>query len=249
MKRILLAIPVIVIIVIVILLQCRGNYSYETAETIAVNDSIQTDMSHRLDETIDSFNLLKPLVEKTISKIKYYEGLRNDYEKQVSAFVTPDRNNYKQDNTEADKLRKKLADANAEIQRLNKELSGLTTKKEYRSYTRPKIDTAETPIVAPDENSIVLDLDGGGIITPDNLTIYLIPYSRKVKKHMAYEASCALGLSENKAATYYKGLYFFNDVEKGKYLIKICTYYGNYKVIKKENGKYNIKMQISPPIQ
>lgn len=248
--RILLAIPVVIIIVIVIVLQCKNNYRLETAGTIAAQDSMQTNMSHRLDETIDSFNSLKPLVEQTISKIKYYEGLRNDYQKQVSAYAVYKDNNYKPDNAEVNRLKKRLADANAEIERLNKELSGLATKKEFKPYIRPKIDAVlEAPIITPDDNSIVLDLDGGGVVTPDNLTIYLIPYSRRVKKHMAYEASCALGLSENKAASYYNGLYFFNDVEPGRYLIKICTYYGNYKLIKKEEGKISVSMQIAPPIQ
>jgi hypothetical protein len=135
---------------------------------------------------------------------------------------------------------------------LNKELAGLESKKEYTTYVRPKIkkdSLIEAPVITPDESSVVIELDGGGVVTPDNLLIYLIPYTKKVKKYMVYEASCSLGLSENRVAQYYNGVYFFNAVDNGKYLIKICTPYGNYKRITKESEKQTIKMKIAPPLQ
>jgi len=56
-------------------------------------------------------------------------------------------------------------------------------------------------------------------------------------------------LLDAKEASYYKGQYFFNDIEPGEYLIKVCALYGNWMVINKKDYKQEIEMLMSPPIQ
>lgn len=246
MKRILLAIPLVILIVMVVKVQCKDENGLKTASTISVHDSIQIDsLSNKLDETIETFDSLKPLVDQTISKIKYYESLRDNYEKQVARTVYKT----KIDSSGINSLRLKLSAANNEIIRLKNDLAA-TEKRRYDKV--PNKEVATTEIEKPDDNSIVIKLDGrsrNGNLRIEGLTIYLIPFSRKAKQHMRYETSCDEKLYGNQSAKYYNGLYFFNSVQPGKYLIKICTYYGNFRLIEKQDGKYNVSMQVSPPIQ
>lgn len=240
----LLAIPIIIIIIIVVWLQFDNEH--QTASPIAANDSTAA-ISERLDSTIETLDSLKPLVTATIQKIKYYETLRNNYQQQVSAYVYEPAS----DNTSLNDLRKKLNDANREIIRLNGELREIKTAKTFIQFKKP--DTVFTEKVdAPNENSILVDLDTKGIPLSENITIYLIPYSKRVKKLMMYEASCDESIihkNDYKIAKQYKGVYYFNSVPPGKYLVKICTYYGNYKVINKSDGKEVVKMKVAPPLQ
>lgn len=103
----------------------------------------------------------------------------------------------------------------------------------------------------PGLNSLLVDIDAEGE-NIDNLDVYLIPYSKKAKRQMEYQISCDYqGISSlnGKQAGHYDGVFFFNDVEPGKYIIKVCTYYGNYKVIHRQQGEQLVKMQLAPPVQ
>lgn len=104
----------------------------------------------------------------------------------------------------------------------------------------------------PGLNSLLVELDADGANT-DRVGVYLIPYSSKAKrKLMQYEVGCDyknITELQGKPAGYYNGVYFFNDVEEGKYIIKVCTYYGNYKVIKRLEGEQLVRMQLAPPVQ
>ena len=93
---------------------------------------------------------------------------------------------------------------------------------------------------------------------PDNLTIYLIPYSNKnsqvIKDAKVYEINCdeaSLKKAENrKTAIFRNGFYYFPDVDAGKYLIKICTYYGGfYTYSKRSSGMETLTWDASPPIR
>lgn len=251
----ILAIPIILLIAIVVFLQFNNNGAGEASETQLNDSAIQTTSqfqidSDKLDSSIQLLDSLKPVVENTIEKIRHYEKLRREYEQRVSAVIAaPQRND-----TEINMLKKKLADANSQIAKLNSELK--TIRGDRRSYPPGKIpDTVfiQPKSNLPDDNSLFIDLNEKGIKAPENLTIYLIPYTRKVKKLMTYEASCPENVIQKsewyKVAKPYKGLYFFSNVEPGKYLIKICTYYGNYKIINKGAGTYSTKMEMAPPVQ
>lgn len=248
-KKSLIAIPLIVILTIIILLKPCNKFDHETASPISVPyDSLSDetkDLRDSLSASIDSLATLRPIVQRAVAQLKYYEQLKESYQKQEAEII------YKPivDSSAIIALRSKLNAANKEIDRLNGEIAVLSYKKaeptkEVPSYIQPEIEV-------PDENSIVIQLDGrsrkGDIPISSNFTIYLIPGNGK--KYQKYEAACPEELTGNITAKYYNGLYFFNSVQPGKYLIKICTYYGNFKVINKPSGKYNVKMLIAPPIQ
>lgn len=86
-----------------------------------------------------------------------------------------------------------------------------------------------------------------------DLIVYLIPNNRENQRIIGaasqYEVACK---EENiKSAKGYRitvtdkeGNFFFNNINKGRYLIKICTYYGGYYNI---NIKANFKGTISLP--
>jgi hypothetical protein len=93
---------------------------------------------------------------------------------------------------------------------------------------------------------------------PENLRLYLIPYtynnSKVIKNAKVYEINCNesdLQKAENrKTAIFWNGYYYFPDVDAGKYLIKICTYYGGFYTYKKESsGMETLSWDASPPIR
>jgi hypothetical protein len=93
---------------------------------------------------------------------------------------------------------------------------------------------------------------------PDNLTIYLIPYSDKnsrvIKDAKVFEINCDEAnlkkADKRKTAIFSNGYYYFPDVDAGKYLIKICTYYGGfYTYSKQSSGMETLTWDASPPIR
>ena len=50
-------------------------------------------------------------------------------------------------------------------------------------------------------------------------------------------------------AKFYQGVYFFNDVPTGKYLIKVCALYGDWVEVKRKDGYQTVAMKVAPPIQ
>ena len=93
---------------------------------------------------------------------------------------------------------------------------------------------------------------------PDNLTVYMIPDNAKnkriIRKAKIYEINCEenkINKAENiKRAFYRNGFYYFPDVTKGKYLVKICTYYGGYYTYNKStDGMESVNWDASPPIR
>lgn len=247
LKRFVILLPVIVIIGYIVYLQFETFSNKRTASPVTVSE-MQDSISHEFDSSIRSLDSLKPVVAQTISKIKYYESQKQQYQKQVDN-IQPFSLAKNYDNSYLlDSLKRKLSEANNEIARLKSELNYIAKARNVR----PRIIEYDHPAIeVPGDNSVVVSLDGssrkGEIFVPDNLTVYLIPYEKRLKKLMSYDSSCE-ELS-GQIAKYYKGVYFFNDVEPGKYIIKVCTYMGNYKLIDKQDGKLSLTMQVAPPIQ
>lgn len=108
----------------------------------------------------------------------------------------------------------------------------------------------------PDDNSLVISLDkkirGDGEIDDRGITVYIMPYTKKVKKAFKEYGNCDMskltGL-DAKQAQYYQGQYFFNGIEPGEYLIKVCALWGDYKKIDYKGGYQVIAMKVAPPIQ
>ena len=90
----------------------------------------------------------------------------------------------------------------------------------------------------------------GDIAITQTESILLIPDIQAnkaiIRKAKIYDINCN---SVNKAkvkglktATYYNGNFYFPNVDKGNYLIKICSYYGGYYVHKKSNGMDSVRL-------
>ena len=114
-----------------------------------------------------------------------------------------------------------------------------------------------------DSNSLKLNLYYGStkkdrVEVPGNLKIYIIPYSSAnkaiIRDAKVYEINCDQN-NLNKAvgyriAKYKNGHYIFPNLPAGKYLIKICTYYGGYyNYTKKSTGNPTLNWNASPPIR
>lgn len=162
----------------------------------------------------------------------------------------------------------------AQLKRIN-ELNNLLIQKEFENAqlkkkiyydslyrSRPSIGNKlrgmiEENYVMPNSKSLVITLDkkikGDGEISDRNISVYIMPYNKKSKKLMNYDMACDMSKINSlsaKQANYYEGIYFFNDIPPGKYLIKVCSYCGNYKVVERgEEVFQEIAMQVSPPIQ
>lgn len=237
MRHYILTILVVIVVTALIFYHFNNKFSYKRKRS-AIHSIAKTDsLSRKLESTIDSFNAIKPLVQQTIDKIKYYEGLKKQYQVQIDTIYR-----LRVDSFTIKSLQAKLLAANNEITRLKGELVKLTNKPQP---SKPIVIETEKP----NDNAIVINLDGGGVMVPKNLSIYIIPYNKITKRYMIYEASCDATVTSYRAASYYNGVYFLNDIAPGKYIVKICTYYGNYKVIKKDEGKLVFSMSVSPPLQ
>lgn len=86
-------------------------------------------------------------------------------------------------------------------------------------------------------------------LTPSS-SILLIPDINAnraiVRKAKIYDINCnsvdVVNAKGIKTAVYYNGYFYFPDVKKGSYLIKICSYYGGYYLHKKRNGMDSVKL-------
>ncbi len=108
----------------------------------------------------------------------------------------------------------------------------------------------------PNDKSLVVILNkklrGDGDISEQGVSVWIMKYTKKAKKAFKGYDNCQqkdLNLLDAKEASYYKGQYFFNDIEPGEYLIKVCALYGNWMVINKKDYKQEIEILMSPPIQ
>lgn len=147
------------------------------------------------------------------------------------------------------------------ISELRKQIIELENEINYYKYhtsSKPPytIKTEEKKVdqvITPDYESLIVKLNSGKLKVPDWVDVYLLPYNKKSRKLKIYETYCDLS-QINKIVGFTKayknnGIYFFNSVQQGKYLIKICAYYGGYKVCEKKPGKQIEEIEFSPPIQ
>lgn len=247
-----------IILITVSIISCSQNG--DTASPVSVNnksgivDSIMsfTDSLKTLD-TLATKSFAQ--VESTITKLNEEKKLLQYQLDQEVRFVEVDKRDSNKDKIISN-LRKQLSTYETEIARLRQQPTRDTNTDIVRNtYIPPSI-----PIEKPNENSLVIQLNrkirSGGEIPASTVDIYVVPYNKQNKKQAKrleqYEVSCDLGLIDylsGRQASFYNGVYFFNDLKPGNYIIKICYYYGGYMVIEKKEGYQEVNMLVSPPTQ
>ena len=148
------------------------------------------------------------------------------------------------------RLTQKIKDYEREIAKLKNRLF-------YDSMNHVSQNYDQVPNeIKPDDKSLVITLNkklrGDGDISEQGVSVWIMKYTKKAKKLFKGYESCQqkdLNLLEAKEANYYRGQYFFNGIEPGEYLIKVCALYGNWMVINKKDYKQEIEILMSPPIQ
>lgn len=230
-------------LIVLVFVSC--NSSQEKATPIAVNktDSSLQLMIDSISLNVDSIGTMTESVENKVARLERENAnmARDLGEKsptvhyvQRDALVASNEQDYSSRIEELEKenarLRKRIATDSTYIARMNK--------------TGSPIEEIEKP----NPNSLIVQP-----VPSNNIDVYLIPYSKKAKKKlMVYEAACDLSLINDlggKLSSNYKGQHFFNDVLPGKYIVKLCTYFGNYQVIERTQDKQVIVMATSPPIK
>ena len=215
---------------------------------------------------------LIPSAKETVTKLYYYDSLSKIYKDQVDSIKSvPKDVIIVVDSTEIVYLRDKLEETQREVGRLKLNLTAMIGKVKADSmllerYRRPLVSPVITKKGKEDEviadtintNSIVITINPttkkrDSIPLPSNLIIYLIPAVKGSGKLATYDIGCDESLIRRfagyKKATYSKSGYFFPNVLPGRYLIKVCYYYGDFKYVTKGIDKLTISLQLSPPIQ
>lgn len=226
-----------------------------------LNDSLQKMKDHNttLIKDNNAFKTEKANLSEQIAALK---SSINNLQRQLNTTNAQLKDYIDQLNTIGGKLETadtKLVQWKAMYEKLQKEFD------DYRLKFPVTIIPPPPPPPWPDSKSVNVKLGFGKpgpdkILIPNNLVMYLIPNTRAnrsvIRNAKTYEVYCDEAQLKkvavnNKPADYYNGRYFFSDVPDGEYLLKVCSYYGDYKIVKKEKGNNNfeIKLKISPTVQ
>lgn len=225
-------------------------------------------------DRLDSITSLT--VVETTGKIKYLTDIREDYSKKINVLESENKyfgKSIQNKDKQINELKKIVSISDATIRDLKVYLKKLNDKvsedslkiisiqnkfeRVKKDYELKKIDINEETISGPDNLllNLIVDSKRSTIKSPKNLNIYLLPANdmKAIKEFIGYEINCNESAMEKipnyKVAKYYKGIYFFKNVPPGKYLIKVCYYYGNYKIFTKVSGQQTLTLEIAPPIQ
>lgn len=246
-----------------LLIIISGCNSYREESLRASQISIPLDsLTQTSDSVNDALRNMKREMAVAIGYAKEVVSLRKEraaIESPVSVEKYADAYYYLED--EKDKkireLTEKILSYEREIARLKRNIA--LDSEFHKTIGKVVPEYLETDPPKPNEKSLIINLDkklrGDGELSESGVRVYLIAFKKpkEVKRLMRYDISCetnyinSLGARE---AYFYGGLYFLNDVPPGKYLVKVCAYYGNYMVIKRDTDGYQmVAMKLSPPIQ
>ena len=244
---------------ILILIFASCNSQSEKAYTINVLDSTSAIIDSVLltaDSIIDAFDDFPAYVSDVKARINKLEKEKKTLEIQLNEPQSLSAYSYETDNRDKiiSELKLKLKEKDTEIATLKKKISSDSA---YRSrpYIGQKLREIEADVLKPDDKSLVITLDkkirGDGEIADNIISVYIMPYNKKSKKLREY-GNCDMSIVSSLGgiqASYYEGQYFFNGIEPGEYLIKVCSLFGNWKKID-YNGEYQtVAMKVAPPIQ
>ena len=228
------------------------NSSDQKASTIAIDtslDSLKVESDSLNMKLLELDTLASSAYRTTYAQIKELRQAKKDLIDQLETKY-PNYAAIQSDDSNLQKIKElnaKLLQKEFEISQLKRKI---TSDSLYRF--RPTIGQKLREIIEPEkpnENSLVIVLTGK-VVDP-KVSVYLVPYKGS-SKIRTYEATCDIWYLNSllaKRASYYNGEYFFNDIVSGKYVVKVCAYYGNWTIIKKKSGYQKIEIDVSPPIQ
>lgn len=233
---------------LILLVFASCNSSQERAEPIAVNTS-DSSLQLIIDSTAMNIDSLVDKFETAQNKIDRLENERAALLKDLGDNDAPVRymalKALRSDTSSKTDYSGRIAELEREVASLKRRIA---TDSSYIARMNKTASPMEVYIEKPNDNSLIVQP-----VPSNNIDVYLIPYSKKAKKNlMVYEASCDLSLInkfDGKLLSTYKGQHFLNDIPPGKYIIKFCTYFGNYMVFERTNEKQVIALQTSPPLK
>jgi len=233
---------------LILLIFVACNSSMETKEVItpASNNSLSDSISIALDSlkmSIVDLSELSDFAKDAQAKIKRLESEKRATEREIEVYpMAINNDDYKKDDRDRiiAELRKKVYDYENQIASLKNQLS-----------REVKVDRVPNKIEPekPNDKSLVISLSG---MLEQGASVWIMESNRKSKKIMKGYYNCQMKDLNSLGATqakFYQGVYFFNDVPEGKYLIKVCALYGDWVEVKRKEGYQTVAMKVAPPIQ
>jgi len=211
-------------------------------------DSLKTDLK--------GFYEVSDYAKEAQARIKKLESEKKQVEFQIGeqpVSLAMQSNDYKP----SDDKDKRIYELTQKVRAYEREIAVLKNRLFYDSMGKVSKNYDVVPNEEkPNDKSLVVILNkklrGDGDISEQGVSVWIMKYTKKAKKAFKGYDNCQqkdLNLLDAKEASYYKGQYFFNDIEPGEYLIKVCALYGNWMVINKKDYKQEIEILMSPPIQ
>ena len=243
-----------------ILLLWACNSSYEKANPIIIsnkpiNDSLSL-IVDSLKEWTEDISSVSSYAINAQARIKQLESEKKQVQFEIGEQPTSlamQANDYKP----SDDKDKRIYELTQKLRAYEREIAVLKNRLFYDSMGKVSKNYDVVPNEEkPNDKSLVVILNkklrGDGDISEQGVSVWIMKYTKKAKKAFKGYDNCQqkdLNLLDAKEASYYRGQYFFNDIEPGEYLIKVCALYGNWMVINKKDYKQEIEMLMSPPIQ
>ena len=245
-------------ICLLILVSC--NYSNHDK---AIIKKVHSSFIDSVSKVVDSFSMavadfkeVSDFAKKAQAKIKDLESKKKDAEIEIReqpSYSNALRSEYEP----SDDKDRRIYELTQKVREYEREIAKLKNRLFYDSVGHISKNYDIVPNEEkPNDKSLIVTLDnkmrGDGDISEQGVSVWIMKYNKEAKKAFKGYDNCSqkdLNSLQAKEANYYRGQYFFNDVEPGKYLIKVCALYGNWMVINKKDYKQEIKMLMSPPIQ
>lgn len=241
------------IFILLVFLSCNSN---RASKEISYDPALDT-LIKNTDSSIADLMKLDTLtyqaivdVEKNTNEIKQLRQdkleLINQLEQKYPNFQAIQSNDvqYKRIN----ELNKLLLQKEFENAQLKKQIRKDSTVKTRIPIGSKLMRLIEQEPILPSNNSIAVTLQGQ--YADLGISVWIMPYSKKAKKAMHnYDLFC----NESKGkfasfkavqAIYYEGRYIANDFPSGKYIIKVCAYYGDCLVVKKGNDLLEVNLKV-----
>ena len=231
-----------------ILLLWACNSASEKANPIIVSSQPLTDsislIVDSLKEWSENISDISSYAIQAQAKIKRLESEKKATEHQIEVYpMALSSENYVSDDRDRiiAELRKKVYDYENQIAALKSEL--------YRTEVKTDKVPNKIEVEKPNDKSLIITLSG---TLEQGASVWIMESNRKSKKIMKGYYNCqlkdlnSLGAIQAKS---YKGVYFFNDVPVGKYLIKVCALYGDWVEVKRKDEHQTVAMKVAPPIQ